>query len=412
MTDHARPDGERHALLFGTFDVANYGDLLFPFVARHRLARLGLGVTPVSPTMQRVPFADALQPRTIAAVADGAGAEAVLIGGGEIAHGAPAHFLAEYAIGDLPQWAYPSLWCGASLIGALADKPIIWNAPGAPGPFPEPMRRTILGAVLDAADYVAVRDETSRRHVGGVATVVPDTIAELPTVWSPSMLGEVFRTLCARKEIPADTALLAVHVRPSGVGPEGMAALGAALDAFAAARGLTPLLIAIGASLGDREAIEELSAVLKGPHICLDDPHTLTEIAAAIAHAKGYVGNSMHGYITALAYGRAGVIVARPAFRKFAGFTAHAGRPGDVAAGWDAALARLAATLGEAVAVPASVGEALDLHWRRVAAAIADPDAGRTRRATLLRAYLANGLVGGGMGWLLAPLGLRQGRLA
>ncbi|WP_226580497.1 polysaccharide pyruvyl transferase family protein [Acuticoccus sediminis] len=398
----------RRALLFGTFDVANYGDLLFPIVAAHRLRPLGWEVVPVAPTMQQTGLEDALQPHALGRLPGGIAGDAVLIGGGEIVHAWPAAFLEEYRVGDLPAWAYPSLWLGASLVGALNDLPIVWNAPGVPSPFPEPLRHTAVESALAAADYVAVRDDASMRFLGtghsANVIVVPDTVLDLARVWPLETLAPAYTALAARKGIPADAALLAVHVRTAGLGSLAMEDLAASIDAFASARGLTPLLVAIGPCLHDAEAARSLSSALTLPHICLDDPRSLREIAAAIAFSRGYVGNSMHGYVTALGYAKPGVIVARPAFRKFSGIADHVGRAQDVVREWQDGLARLADTLGDTVAVPPSVFDALDRHWSAVAAAIADRDAGRDRRAAFLRRYVSSTLGTAGMGWLLQPV--------
>ncbi len=70
---------------------------------------------------------------------------------------------------------------------------------------------------------------------------------------------------------------------------------------------------------------------MTGPHVLLDDPLGLREIAAAIADAALYVGASFHGYVTAAVYDVPGVMVARPAFRKFGGFLRQTGRMQDLA---------------------------------------------------------------------------------
>ncbi|GAB4069445.1 polysaccharide pyruvyl transferase family protein [Ancylobacter sonchi] len=411
------PSVSPRALLFGTFDVANYGDLLFPIVAAHRLAPLGWDVVPVSPSMQRTVFGDAMAVEPMGKLPGELRGDAVLVGGGELVHAWPASFLDEYRIGDLPTWAYPSLWLGASLVGALQDVPVIWNAPGVPAPFTEQIRRLAVEPVLAMADYVAVRDVPSRNFLGSThraaVSVVPDSITELSRVWPLEALAPAFAALCARKQIAADAQLMAVHLRAVGLEAEAIAQIAAMLDAFASTRGLTPILIAIGPSLGDDDSVRRLGAAMTGPHVVLDDPLSLREIAAAIAHARLYTGNSMHGYVTALSYGRPGVMIARPAFRKLAGLAEHVQRPKDVVAEWPDALSRAAETLGQPAGIPASVHEALDGHWARVAAAIADPAAGRGRRADFLRHYLSGGLGKSGMGWLLQPLsGRATGRNA
>lgn len=401
----------RTALIFGTFDVSNYGDLLFPIVAAHRLAPHGFDVVPVSPTTHATVFGDAVRAEPIGKLPDGLPCDGVLIGGGEIVHAWPATFLDEYRIGDLPAWAYLSLWIGATAVGALRDVPIVWNAPGVPKPFPEAQRQRTVGPALAAADYVAVRDEASRRFLGcanaDLVEVAPDTAADLAKVWPLSALDAAFRRLMQRKGADGDVARIAVHPRVPGQDPATTQALARNVDALAGRTGWSPIILAIGPSLGDGRAARALSAALTVDHVCLDDPEGLREIAAAIAFAEAYIGNSLHGYVTALGYRRPGVIVAQPSFRKFAGFASHAGRPDDVVKDWPAGLARIAEARGTAPGMPAEVDAALDRHWERVVSALGDAAAGRSRRASFLRNVLADGLRSEGMGWLLGPVAPR-----
>jgi hypothetical protein len=398
---------EPTALICGTFDVANYGDLLFPIVAAHRLAPLGWRLQPVSPTVQSTGFADALPVAPLADIPGRLDFEAVLVGGGEIIHGWRADFLREYRIGDLPGWAYTGLWFGAGVAAALADVTLVWNAPGVPSVFPEGPRRLALHPALRAADYVAVRDEASRQFLGAAGeteiAVVPDTIAELSRVWPLPSLAQAGCDLRARKEIGGEEALLAIHIRPGGFGPATPEALAAQIAEVAAARGLVPLLLSIGPCLGDAQALRQVSAALPVRHIRLDDPRSLRELAAALAMSRFYAGNSMHGYVTAASYGVPGVIIGRPAFRKFAGFAGHLGRAGEVVRNWEDAWPQLAARLGETPQIGAAVLAALDGHWQRVAEAIATPAAGRDRRAAFLRSVVAGGLGAAGYGWLTQP---------
>jgi len=414
MTAAMHPeDAAPTALICGTFDVGNYGDLLFPIVAAHRLGRLGWRVLPVSPTMQPSGFADALPALPLAEIVDRTRFDAVLIGGGDIIHGWRADFLREYRIGDLPGWAYTALWFGATAAAALADVPVAWNAPGVPSPFPEQPRRLALQPALAAADYVAVRDPASAQFLGSTTeaeiAVVPDTVAELAQVWPRAVLAPMFRALAARKGIGAEEALLAVHLRPGGTGPAAPEAIAARLADFAGARGLVPLLVSIGPSLGDAATLRRLAAALPLRHVCLDDPASLQDVAAAIAASRLYIGNSMHGYITAASYGVPGVIVARPAFRKFAGITRAVGRDADAVPDWETALDRAAGILGERVEIGAPVFAAIETHWQRLASAIADRDAGRARRARFLRALVAGGVATAGFGWLTQPFVTRAG---
>jgi polysaccharide pyruvyl transferase WcaK-like protein len=379
-------------LISGTFDVGNYGDLLFPVIAEHRLGRFGYRVVPVAPTGQATVFADARPATSLTDALNGApGCAGMLIGGGDIIHAWRASFLDEYRDGGLDGSAYPSLWFGASLLAALKDVPIAWNAPGMPSVMPPAARRRWLEPALAAADHIAVRDGASARMLpaeyAGMAAVVPDTAAEIAEVWDAASLSETFRRFLRRKSLTGDDALFCVQVRPGGWGRDTPASLAAGIERFAAALGLVPVLLSIGPSLGDREALRAVSRCLEGRHVVADDdPAALREVAAVIGRSRAYLGNSLHGYITAAAYGVPGAIVARPGFRKFAGFAEQIGRDCDVVRDWDSGLDRLATTLssGSTPRIEPALRQRLDWHWQRIADAIARPGAGRMRRTSLL----------------------------
>jgi hypothetical protein len=410
------PDAPKRILIAGTFDVANYGDVLFPLIAERRLKSLGIDTVPVSPAGTPTAFADAMPVLSVAAMLTDPGPiDGVLIGGGYIVHQRRFDFLREYQDAEVVDWAYPGLWLGATLIGALHDVPVVWNAPGVLFPFSRRVRDDLIAPTLRAADYVSVRDQGSADLLGardGVdVAVVPDTVIDLARLWPRERLDAPFQALLQRKSAPADGKYLAVHMRALSTGGLGLAVVADWITAFVRAQGLTPILVAIGPSLGDAANACSLAAQLGCPHVLLDDPKSLLEVAAAIGCSELYVGASFHGYVTAAAYGKPGVIVARPAYKKFAGFLSQTGRPQDMAHDWEAALDTAATLLraGAAQRIPQSVHDAADRHWERVVAALADPTAGRQRRRDFLKAYAAYGVAHCGPGWLLAP-GLPSGR--
>ncbi|MFW2828524.1 polysaccharide pyruvyl transferase family protein [Sphingomonas sp. ID0503] len=393
--------------IIGTFDVRNYGDLLFPLMAAHRLGAHGHAVQPYSPTGTDTGWADTMRPTGIEALPGSARRHAaLLIGGGNIIHFESAR-LRDYprAIED---WAYPSLWAGATLMGAIARRPVIWNAPGAPKPFDPTGEAELVSRVIAAADYVSVRDEPSRAELdpgaaAGVA-VVPDTIADLASLWPRASLARDFATLLARKAMPGGTRFFAVHPKLRALTGEDVARVGALVAAHAERTGLVPLLIAIGECHEDHVAVRQVANHVPGSRMVVDDAVGLREIAAAIAFSEHYIGCSLHGYITALAYERPGCIVAVPRLVKQHGFLAHVGRPDDLCGGWAAAFERAASATGPA-GVPTTVLDAIDDHWAKVAGAIATPNPSLAKpRARLMATLLNQGTARGGWDWTIGAM--------
>ena len=177
--------------------------------------------------------------------------------------------------------------------------------------------------------------------------------------------------------------------------------LGAEIGRFAAARGLTPMLVGIGASHDDPAVARSLAPFLGVPHLLLDEAESLREITAALAYSRLYLGASLHGYVVSTAYGVPGVLVGRPAYHKFSGFLAHTGREGDLAGSWPQAFA-IAETFGPDTdpRPPAAAHETLDTHWQAIVAAF---DAPAPPGGEFALALLKSGLASEGPGWALTP---------
>lgn len=358
-------------LLCGTFDVLNFGDLLFPHIARFRLERLGIRIKPVSPTAIQPAWADTVPVTAISdALAGSSRIDGVLIGGGNIIHAKPTD-LAHYVEHGVAQNAYRSLWLDVSDFAGRHGLPVAWNAPGVPGPFDASQRQAVERA-LSQAQYVSVRDRASAAHLGCPgAQIVPDTAFDIAALWPRASLKDSFRLLLQRADLGEDRKCVAIHVKRRSLdGP--IDVLARNLDDFCRSRRLTPILVALGPCHGDDAVVGELARHLTCGSILLNRPAGLRQIAAAIAYSECYLGASMHGYVAAAAYGRPGVIVARPRLVKMAGLLEHLARPQDEVPDWPAGFAAAASRLGQTCpAVPDKVSRDLDTHWRMTAQTVA-----------------------------------------
>jgi hypothetical protein len=395
----------RRIFMSGMFDMRNFGDLMFPLIARQRLA--GMDVVPVSPTGNGTGFADAIPPVPLSEMMTGdTSAQGILIGGGYMIHGHKMHFLEEYAAEGLRDYAGPGLWLGATLAAAIRDIPIAWNAPGVPHPFARSQRALIDSAVC-AASYCSVRDKGSLELLAPLAdstvNVVPDPVAAIAQLWPRITLEAPFKNLLARKGATGDARYLAVHFRNRSLAKLGVPAAAAAIEAFSQAQGLVPILVAVGQTHEDNVLAREIARHLTAPHILLDDPLSLLEIASVFGHSSLYIGASLHGYITAAAYGVPAVLVAFPSYRKFQGFLDHTGRNEDLAKDWPHAFTIAGERANHPTPLPNRVQDALDEHWRHIAQAFSEPAHRRTERHAFLQQWLKRAAEVGGNAWPHLP---------
>lgn len=281
----------------GTFDLENYGDLLFPLIAEAELTeRLG------SVKLHRFSYHAKTPPEwpyEVTSVADLAREaiplDALLIGGG---------FLIRFDKAVAPGYGPPApgihhptgYWLTPALMALQRGVPVIWNAPGMHRNEIPAWAEPLLKLALDLSGYVAVRDAPSQaalaRLTTGPITVVPDTAFGLPRLLARTPSGEVTRL----REAAGLTEPYVVVQAALGL-EDFLRFVKKYADRF---RGLRFLALPIGPVLGDDPAIleEGLPEVVRLPSW----PHPLL-LAELISQAEAVVGHSYHLAITALAAG-------------------------------------------------------------------------------------------------------------
>jgi len=290
---------EWQVAIFGTFDVANYGDLLFPILAEAALQkRLGsvrlrafsyhsrstpewpYPVTSVSELPQLVDSLDG-----------------VLIGGGFIIRFdkvvAPGYFPPS------PQIHHPTgYWLSPALIALQHNVPLIWNAPGMHrNPIPC-WAKPLVRLALEQSPHVRVRDALSANTLRELneqvqIEVLPDTAFGLPELIDPQQPTPAYRRLCETAGLHGP--YLVVHAIN---GLERFLHLWKTHSATFARWQL--LLLPIGPVLGDQESILGTGLPRAVSLATWPEPLLLAEI---LAHAQGVIGHSYHLAISALAFG-------------------------------------------------------------------------------------------------------------
>jgi lipopolysaccharide transport system ATP-binding protein len=356
--------GREHKVgVVGTFDVENYGDLLFPLIAQAELAdRLEqvelLTFSYRAKTAAEWPFPvlSVTELPRLAPSLDG-----LLIGGG---------FLVRFDKGVARGYAPPAagihhptgFWLSPALICLQHDVPLLWNAPGAHHEDLPSWVDPLLELVLSQSSYIAVRDQPSRaaleRFVGSNRIeVVPDTVFGLSR-WLPDRPTFEFNRLRDASGLTGPYILIQ--------GVRGLDGCYRFLKRHAdRLRGYRFLALAIGPVNGDDDARPDadLPGLVRLP--VWPQPLLLAEL---IRQAEAVIGPSYHLAITALT---AGVPVFTPAnlsAGKFCGLADIEGihpLPAEPEHDAEWFLSRL----GKAPISPQVAGarDCLAAHWDRIA---------------------------------------------
>jgi lipopolysaccharide transport system ATP-binding protein len=292
--------------MVGTFDLANYGDLLLPLIAAHELGRrLGSAYEPTLYSYR--PMSSRSWPyevRPLARLRDEISKfELLLVGGGQLIRFDRA-FPDGYGPSDARVHHPLGLWLTPMLLAAAAAVPIAWNAPGVAADIPSWLDPLIAAGVA-ASGYLAVRDVTSaellqERVSRAPVRIVPDSgfgAAQLLDGDTARRFEEVMQDL----DSATDGYVL---VQPSEELREFSGAIRGVISA-ARDRGLAVLEVPFSPVHGDRVgSLGALGDTLSLPE--WPDPLLLTEL---VCRAQAVVAQSYHAGAVALG---AGVPLYRP----------------------------------------------------------------------------------------------------
>ncbi|ARU03574.1 hypothetical protein CCO03_01725 [Comamonas serinivorans] len=285
--------------IFGTFDVQNYGDLLFPIIAQMELSKR-LGAVEVIPFSYNAKSSNDW-PYNVTSLTDFPSKvhelDAILIGGGFL-----IRFDKAVAPGYMPteDWIHhpTGYWLTPALIGAQHGIPVIWNAPGMHCNDIPPWSHGLLSLALKASAYVAVRDEPSQQVLrqfseDGQVKHVPDTAFAMGLYLQGHPAKEEARQL--REQLGLMKPYVIIQVTQN---------LNALTDHIKRFRAQLPdlsfLLLRVGPVLNDHESF--IDRELPGTYRLPEWPSPLV-LAALIGESEGVAGHSYHLAITALCAG-------------------------------------------------------------------------------------------------------------
>lgn len=289
---------------FGTFDVDNYGDLLFPYIAKYRYPDINW--TFVSPTNSSSQFTDSIQPIDFNE-ANKINFDAIIIGGGNIIHTKRTSLEAYHKVGE---YAYPNLWIGAAKMAMQKKIPFAFNAPGISNLYASFVDRILFKVVFRRSNYISFREENSvnfaKKLTNKEVKCIPDTALEISKVWpyeSEEKEKKLTINLNQRYHKPANvTAIL--------------------IDKIANELKLSVEIVVIGDCHGDLNFSKEVMSHLKSKEVTIKEVQGLKELAHTIASSSYFIGSSMHAFITAISYRTPCLLVLNESpMHKFTGLT-------------------------------------------------------------------------------------------
>lgn len=300
---------EYNIALSGTFDVENYGGLLFPEIFKRAMEKRGLnfnlflfspfecdGNTTGSLTGR------VYSPEDMEKIHAEHPFDAVVIGGGaliqfdQIPVKRPGDTeISYYHIPD--SWIYPSAFAIKNNIK------LMFNLPQVPyeidGAFAE-----LTHYLLRNTDYISVRDKISEKHIADSyngeevpeISVHPDSVCCISELIPESQLPETAEIFDIKKPYAV------IHINASK--PEKDDVYLEKIIKNLISKGLQPVLLPLGYTHRDDVFMSEFNRKTGGLCKTFGRKLTIIEMASVLANCEMYIGSSFHGAITAMAYGK------------------------------------------------------------------------------------------------------------
>ncbi|WP_170337019.1 polysaccharide pyruvyl transferase family protein [Ruegeria arenilitoris] len=357
----------------GTFDVENYGDLLFPEIVFQHFPQAN--ISHVSPAGSPQVWGDTKPCHALLDIAREP-AHAVIVGGGNIIH-AKRTLLSSYRAANTELVGYADLWAVIAL-AAPHEMPVVWNAPGVAEQF-APEVLPLVQEALRRTRYISVRDDESRTYLLEAVpeldvTVVPDSAWDLPSIFSSDQLDKAKVAALTRLGANPEEPYLVFHLNKRYLQDIPVTQLCEEIDGLCGHLSLRPLLIGIGPCHDDDKTANEIAAQLATKPIVMDRPNSIREVAGLIAGSEGYIGSSMHGYITAAAFGVPALVIASGK-HKFQGVVRLTGAPETLQNTWTGAREKFLSYDTDALSerfrkAQFKASQELSQHWATIKAIV------------------------------------------
>lgn len=350
---------------FGTFDVENYGDLLYPIVFQKMFEQRG-GITPVP--QYSLKGSDDLQEsgyktQPIQKLFSSRGLpQTLLIGGGDLlrtdwdvmaSHYRPIKVMQEPKKGMRklrrlfaklskeylnPDVNFRRRYMNYSAAGPFIIRPgtnlcvnsVAYCSCGVPFDFDESIAAEVAGT-FDGANFIYVRDHASKNALvqAGVTKeihVAPDLIVTLSDFFDAKAERGKGKILLQSRGVNTHRPILVFESNPQP--PEKTEELVRQLKSYQARTGCEVVMLPIGFCHGDREFLKKIAGQLGGAFRYVE-MYSIFDIISILAAADVFLGTSLHGNVTAFSFGIPHLFGPIPV-RKREGFLEVANLPKDL----------------------------------------------------------------------------------
>lgn len=290
----------------GSFDVENYGDLLFPDVLEKCLSKRIkiMDIYLFSPNGGNKPFSNKkVYPiKDLEKIIKEKMFDVIIIGGGDIIR-------LDKVVTSKYDFSYETAYSFWQIPIMLANKyniKVVFNAPGVPYAF-NSSQLVFNELLLDMVNYISVRDVKSKEHLGkkyqNKCFVVPDTINIISEIYQKEELINNKKKLIKDKTIPKLNDYIIFQTKiiseNHNLYTDKIKEL---LKYITDIDGKDVLLMPIGYVHNDIDFCSKFADNTNKKIHILKNKLSPYDMLSVIASSSGFIGTSLHGLITSNAY--------------------------------------------------------------------------------------------------------------
>ncbi len=292
----------------GTFNVENYGDLMFPVIFKKAMEKRNLDFELFLFSPERSCKKALDETTTVYAISEidkihnEHPINAVIVGGGALVHYNKilVKFPQEtqivgYDIGE--SWYYPIEFAVRNNV------PLLFNLPQIPFPFSESLKAATRAA-FDCCDYISFRDDISKQYLLDIyennppqIDVYPDSVCCISDLIPLEELEKLKHDV-----LSFDDKYAVIQFNPQK--PQADDQYLIEIINKLRTQGLKVVLLPIGYTHNDDFVLEQFNTENNLDCELITQKLNIMETAAVLSGCEIYIGSSFHGAITAIAYGK------------------------------------------------------------------------------------------------------------
>ncbi len=291
----------------GTFNIDNYGDVMFPEILKKAMIKRGLDfelflISPgdsVDKTM--CPDAKVYSISDLDMLHKEYGIDVIVIGGGALIH----YNKIPVKLSDDDEFSKYNIydsWFTPIEFAIRNNVKVLFNLPQIPYEFPEKLKG-ITKSAFETAQYISLRDYESARFLEDIydtdkpeISVYPDSVCCIQDLIPKSELLPIKNELLTFDD---KYAVIQFNMQKEGEEDKKLLQIIEKLHS----QNYKTVLLPLGYTHNDDQVLKEFNKKFGGTSIVLDKKLNIYEMAAILSDCSIYIGASFHGAITAISYG-------------------------------------------------------------------------------------------------------------